>query len=44
MAPSPVFSTFIQVDWDMDLTEEEIALVRDPRWRASLVFKAGERR
>jgi hypothetical protein len=26
------------VDWDMDLTEEEIALVRTEEWRAGLTF------
>ena len=28
-------------DWDMDLTEEEVALVRDPAWRAKLTFGKG---
>ena len=26
------------VDWDMDLTAEEVELVRTPGWRAGLVF------
>jgi hypothetical protein len=28
-----------KVDWDLELTPEEIALVRDPTWRAGLVFE-----
>jgi hypothetical protein len=27
-----------KVDWDMELTEEERALVLTPAWRANLVF------
>lgn len=27
------------IDWDVDLTEEEIALVRNANWRAGLHFK-----
>jgi hypothetical protein len=27
-----------KVDWDMNLTEEEIALVRNPTWRAGLTL------
>ena len=27
-----------KVDWDMELTEEEIALVNNPEWRRGLTF------
>tara|TARA_B110000858_G_C17769145_1_gene458657 strand:+ start:1348 stop:1584 length:237 start_codon:yes stop_codon:yes gene_type:complete len=27
-----------KVDWDMNLTKKEIKLVRNPDWRAKLVF------
>ena len=27
-----------KVDWDMNLTKEEIALVMDPEWRDGLTF------
>lgn len=30
-----------QVDWDCNLTDEEIALVRTPEWRDGLTFKGG---
>lgn len=33
-----------QVDWDCNLTDEEIALVRTPEWRDGLTYKRETKR
>lgn len=31
-----------RTDWDMELTEKEIAIVKDPKWRSGLRFTVTE--